>query len=627
MRVLRGLWRVLVGVKDALVLVFMLLFFGALYAALSMSPSAEKVAVRSGALVVDLNGTLVEQPANIDPISLLSGPSEVAAEYRVRDVVLALRAAAKDSSVKTIVLDLDRFVGGGQATIAEAAGAVDEARRAGKPVLAFATGYWDDSYQLAAHASEVWLDPVGAVMIAGPGGSHLYYKGLLDKLGVTAHVYRVGTYKSAVEPYVRTDQSPEARAANQMLVDSLWRNWQSGVAQARPKARLAAYVANPEAFIRAADGGLARAALAAGLVDHLGDRVAFNTRVARLAGENDTADGFRKVAFAPYVARHPEASGGTSIGVLTVAGDIVDGEAGPGTAGGDTIANLLTEELVRDRIKALVVRVDSPGGSVTAAERIRGAIMIAKQRGLPIVVSMGSVAASGGYWIATPADRIIAEPSTITGSIGVFGIIPTFEGTMAKLGLNADGVKATPLSGEPDFYKGTSPEFDRLVQLGVEDIYRRFVGLVAKARHLPPQRVDEIAQGRVWPAANARAIGLVDRFGTLDDAIVEAARLAKVDPAKATPLFIEETPNPVEKWLRDAAMSQEEDSADARDPWSRAAARPQLMLMQALWDVRRLMDGPAMQVRCLECGGFAASARITASDRGMLSLLLEKTGL
>lgn len=627
MRVLKGIWGFLVGVKDALVLIFMLMFFGVLYAALSMAPNAQKATTGTGALVIDLDGSLVEQPANVDPIAFLSGPSEVANEYRLRDVVIALRAAARDPAVKAVVLDLDRFAGGGQATIAEAAAAVDEARRGGKTVLAFATGYWDDSYQLAAHASEVWLDPVGAVMIAGPGGAHLYYKGLLDKLGVTANVYRVGTYKSAVEPFVRSDQSPEARAANKMLVDALWKNWQAGVSAARPKAQLAAYVADPERFIRAANGSIAEAARAAGLVDRLGDRVAFGARVSALAGESDKPDGFRKIDFGNYVSRHPETTGGHVIGVLTVAGEIVDGEAGPGTAGGDTIANLLAEELARDRIKALVVRVDSPGGSVTAAERIRSTIMAAKAKGLPVVVSMGSVAASGGYWISTPADRIYAEPSTITGSIGVFGIIPTFQGTLAKLGLGADGVKATPLSGEPDVLRGTSPEFDRLMQLGVEDIYRRFVGLVANARRLPPERVDQIAQGRVWPAGAARQIGLVDAYGSLDAAIAEAARRAKIDPAKAHPLFIEKQLNPLEKWLRDAARSQETDEADARDPWSRVAGRPQRIVVQALGDAERLMSGPAMQVRCLECGGLVSRATSGQPRLTFTQIIRAKLGL
>ncbi len=626
MRVVRGIWKVLVGIKDLLVLIFMLLFFGALYAALSMAPNPAPT-TGSGALVIRLNGTLVEQPENVDPLSLINRTSDVAAQYRLRDLVSALRAAAKDSSIKAVVLDLDRFVGGAQTTITDAAAAIDEVRRAGKPVLAYATGYTDDSYQLAAHASEVWMDPLGVVMLAGPGGTQLYYKGFLDKIGVTANIYRVGTYKSAVEPFIRSDQSPEARAANQALADSLWQTWRQNVSQARPKARAAAYAAAPETFIAGAGGNIAQAAVAAGMVDKLGDRIAFGDRVADLAGDGNGPGAFKTVSFARYAAAHSTPSGG-KIGVLTVAGEIVDGQAGPGTAGGDTIADLLSEELARDRIKALVVRVDSPGGSVTGAERIRSAIMAAKAKGLPVVVSMGSVAASGGYWVSTPADRIFAEPSTITGSIGVFGIIPTFQGTLAKLGLSADGVKTTPLSGEPDVLRGTSDKFDQLVQVGVEDIYERFVGLVAQSRKLTPEKVDEIGQGRVWAGGMARQIGLVDQFGSLDDAIANAARRAKLDPKTAKPLFIERELNPFEKFLRDMTLA--DDGAEeiaARDPWTRAARQPQRIVLQAMGDATRILAGPAIQIRCIECGASSEPRHISPREGGILELLKLVLGL
>lgn len=625
MRVVRGLWKLLVGIKDLLVLIFMLLFFGVLYAALSMAPNPA-VTTGSGALLIALNGSLVEQPETIDPLSLFDNSQNVAREYRLRDMVGALRAASKDGSIKAVVLDLDRFVGGGQTTISDAAAAIDEVRRAGKPVLAYATGYMDDSYQLAAHASEVWMDPLGAVMLAGPGGTQLYYKGFLDKIGVTANVYRVGTYKSAVEPFIRSDQSPEARAANQALANSLWESWQRNVSLARPKAQIADYSARPQEVITAYGGNIAQAAVKAGLVDRLGDRVAFGNRVAEIAGKDDAPGSFKTVSFARYAAANPMPSGGR-IGVLTVAGEIVDGYAGPGTAGGDTIADLLSEEIARDRIKALVVRVDSPGGSVTAAERIRSAILAAKAKGLPVVVSMGSVAASGGYWIATPADRIFAEPSTVTGSIGVFGIIPTFEGTLQKLGIGADGVKTTPLSGEPDLLKGTSDQFDQIVQLGVEDIYQRFIGLVAQSRKLDPRRVDEIGQGRVWAGGTARQIGLVDQFGSMDAAIADAARRAKLDPRTARPLFIELEPNTFEKLLRDAALSQDATDIAMRDPWTLATRRPQEIMMQAMHDARSILAGPAIQIRCIECGGLAEPRGRVPRDGGASETLKLLLGL
>ncbi len=623
MRFVRFIWRLLVGIKDALVLLAMLLFFAGIYLALSSSPNP--AVASSGALLLDFRGSLVEQPADADPLGFLSNDSAQVTQYRLRDLVRAIDAAATDGSVKVVVLDLDAFAGGGQAAIATAGAALDQVRRAGKPVLAFATGYTDDSYQLASHASEVWIDPLGAVLLAGPGGSRLYYKGLLDKLGVTARVYKVGQFKSAVEPYTRADQSPAARQANQALVDALWRSWREEVGAARPKAQLADYVGRIELGGGLPGKSFAESAIAAGLADHIGDRGAFGRRVAALAGTNaKNIDGdFARIPFDNYLAAHPERSGGGAIGVVTVAGDIVDGIAPPGTAGGETIAKLLLDALATKNIKALVVRIDSPGGSVTGSDRIRSAIIRAKAKGLPVVVSMGSVAASGGYWVATAGDRIFAEPATITGSIGVFGILPTFEGALAKLGLSADGVATTPLSGQPDVLKGTSPQVDRLLQSGVEQIYARFIGLVGAARHLPVARVDQIGQGRVWAGGAARQLGLVDAFGGLDDAIAEAARRAGLDPAHVHPVYIEREPSFRLKLLRDLFGGNGGNDDNARDPFSRIAARPAALVATAVAEARKIAHGPAIQVRCLEC----PAAPPSGGDQRLAAALLERIAL
>ena len=611
MRIVKGFWKVLVGIKDALVLLLLLLFFAGLYAALSATSSPQTAS--TGALVVRLNGTLAEQPADGDALTLLSGSTPAGREYRLRDVIRALRLAAGDPAVKVVVLDLDSFAGGGQAAIADAGTAVDAVRRAGKPVLAFATGYADDGYQLAAHASEVWLDPIGAVLIQGPGAPHLYYKGLLDKLGVAAHVYRVGRFKSAVEPFILDRASPEAKAANQALADSLWTSWRDDVARARPAAALGSYLgllagigATPPAVAGASSN--AAGALFFHLVDHLGDRIAFGARVADLAGaaKGNRPGDYAAIPLDRYLAAHPEPAAGR-VGVLTIAGDIVDGERGLGTAGGETLARLLLEELGKNRIKALVVRIDSPGGSVTASERIRSAILAAKVQGLPVIVSMGSVAASGGYWVSTPAQTVFAEPSTITGSIGVFGIIPTFQGTLAKLGLSADGVATTPLSGQPDVYRGTSPQFDRLIQTGIEDTYGRFIGLVADARRMTRARVDEIGQGHVWAGGTARQLGLVDRFGGLDDAIAFAAGRAGLSGADARPRFIEREPDFWSQLARSwAQRRQRPDDAAALDPLTRLARQPQTLALRALGEAQAIASGPVLQARCLACAEAGA---------------------
>lgn len=605
MRILGKVWKLLVGVKDGLVLIFMLLFFAMLYAALSASPYADSAS--RGALHLDLGGAIVEQPTETSPLAMIGGGS-VTREFRLRDVLHALDTAATDDRIQAVALDLDVFTGGGQAALANVADALARVRAADKPVIAYATGYSDGAYLLAAHASEVWLDPMGGVVIAGRGGSGLYYAGLLERLGVTANVYRVGTYKAAVEPYIRNDMSPEAREANQAIADSLWESWLADVRQARPKARIDAFVADTAGQIEAAGGDLAQAALRAGLVDRLGDRAEYGARLAEIAGAGDAKvpGSFRAVTYDAWTEWNPASDARGQVGVLTVAGDIVDGTAALGTAGAETVVENLENGLKKHRLSALVVRVDSRGGSVTASERIRRAVLAAKAEGMPVVVSFGSVAASGGYWIATAGDHIMAEPSTITGSIGVFGVLPSFEGTLERLGLGADGVRTTPLSGEPDLLRGPSPEADRLIQAAVGSTYRRFLALVSEARDIPPQRVDEIAQGRVWDGGTARQLGLVDQFGSLDDAIAEAARRADLDPDRTSAVWLEAEPTFLGRLARRAAAGETEPTA--RDLFSQSRMVPESLVRQALADAETILAGPTIQARCLECPATAAAA-------------------
>jgi len=624
-----GAWKLIVALKDALVLLLLLLFFGLIYTGLKMARTPESVP-GSGALYLALDGPIVEQPQVVNGFAAVAG-GDRPREYRLRDVVRAIETASGDSAVKAVVLDLDGFGGGGQVAMERVGAALDKVRAAGKPVLVHATLYADDSYLLAAHASEVWLSPLGMVGVTGPGGSNLYYKGLIDKLGAKTHVYRVGAFKSAVEPYTRTDQSPEARAANEALVKAVWSSWLADVGKARPKAKVQAYLGDPVALLRAQGGDAAKAAQAAGLVDKLGDEIAFGKRVAEIAGVgNEGGPGdFAAIPLDHYVRRHGE-SGSGQVGVVTVAGEIVDGEAPAGVAGGTSVAALIRDALADDAIKALVLRVDSPGGSVTASEEIRAALLEAKAQGLPVVVSMANVAASGGYWVSTPADMIFAEPATITGSIGVFGILPSFEDTLAKIGVTSDGVKATPLSGEPDVIGGVSPQFDALAQASVEDMYGRFVGLVAQSRKLTPQRVDEIAQGRVWDGGTAQQLRLVDRFGGIEDAVAEAARRAKLSGAAAAPRYFDPAPD---RWTMLLAMLGEENgdaratrAAAPRDWLSYAARQREQLAIRAVMDMRMLLRGASIRADCLECRAFGPPrAPLPAADgrqEGWWSVLL-----
>ncbi|MDQ2877697.1 MAG: signal peptide peptidase SppA [Pseudomonadota bacterium] len=624
MNLVRGAWKILVGIKDGLVLIVMLLFFGLLFAILSAKPNA--ASIHDGALVLKLDGAIVEQPTQLSPLSLLSG-STATHEYRLRDVVRSLDKAKGDAQVKAVVLDLDQFGGGYPAAMNEVADAIGRVRASGKPVLAYATAYTDSGYRLAANASEIWMNPMGGTLFMGPGGSQLYYKGLIDKLGINAHVYRVGKYKSYVEPYTRADASPEAKEEVVKLYQVLFAQWQDAIGKARPKAKIAAFLATPGAVITAAQGDIAKANLDAGIVDKLGSRLDFGKRVAQIAGHDDDkpAGTFNTIKYDAYVASNPLPTSGDAIGVLTIAGDIIDGKSVAGSAGSDTIAKAVLDALAKKSIKALVVRVDSPGGSALASEDMRRAIDEARAQKLPIVVSMGSVSASGGYWVSTAGDTIFAEPTTITGSIGIFGIIPTFENTLKKIGVTTDGVKTTPLSGQPDVMGGTNPETDAIFQAGIENGYREFLNRVSQARHLPTARVDEIGQGRVWDGGTAHQLGLVDRFGGLQDAIAEAAKRAGLDPAKVHADYLEPKPS---KWAQIAAQladKDDDDSSAAGDAFSRIAAQRRGQFAQALGDVKRIGTGSAIQARCLECAGLGA-ATPSADDQSLMAFVLAKLG-
>jgi len=614
MKLVRGAWHLLVGIKDALVLVFMLLFFGVLAAALSFRPGNKPIG--DGALVMKLNGSIVEQPASLNPAQALSGGNQ-AKQFRLRDLIAGLDAAATDARVKAVVLDLNGFLGGGQVALGDVGAALDRVK-AKKPVLAFATGYGDDAYQLAAHASEIWLDPMGLALFQGPGGSRLYYKGLLEKVGANVHVYRVGKFKSAVEPYVLDKASPDAKAASAALYASLWQGWQAEVAKARPKAQVAAYAADPVSAV--AGGDLAKAAQAAGVVDTLGDKAAFERRVAKLAGAGRKDAPYAAIELRPYLAANPRPKGDGAIGVVTVAGTISDGEAEPGSAGGDTISAIIDRAVTSGRTKALVLRVDSPGGSALASEKIRLSLANARAKGLPVVVSMGNVAASGGYWVSMAADRVFAEPATITGSIGIFGIIPTFEAGLRKIGVTADGVATTPLSGQPDIVGGTNAAFDTIIQTSINAGYARFIALVSGARKLPPARVDEIAQGRVWDGGTARQLGLIDAFGGIDDAIAEAARRAKLDPATAHAVWLDQQLGWREALT--AMFAGEEDTATATAPDLLSTLTRQRLaaLGNAVADARLLATGSTVQARCFDCPGPATAS--APSPQNLVALLM-----
>lgn len=607
MQFARAAWRFLVALKDAMVLIAMLLFFGLLYAALSWQPNI--AAIRDGALLLQLDGVISEQPASptIDDF-LTGGGSGAIQEFRLSKVVRAINASASDDRVKAIVLDLRSFVGAGQTSLTDVGDALARVKKTGKPIYAYANFYSDDSYQLAAYADEIWLDPQGGIIFQGPGGDQIYYKGLIDQLGITANVYRVGTYKSAVEPYLRSDQSPEAKQAVTELYAVLWQSWQQQIKKARPQAMIDDYIKDPAKLISAAGGDYSKLALEQKLVDRIGDKLAFDRFVATKVGvdETPTPDSFKAIEFSDYIAAHPVENIGSPIGVVTVAGEIIGGQAGLGMAASGRIAEEIYRALEEEEIKALVVRVNSPGGSVFGSEEIRLALLEAKRRKLPVVISMGDVAASGGYWVATAGDKIFAEPDTITGSIGIFAVLPSFEKFASKWGVTADGVQSTPLSGEPNFIGGFADDFNTVLQAGVENGYQDFIKLVAESRGKTLEQVDEVGQGRVWDGGTARQLGLVDGYGGMDEALAEAAKLAGIKGDDYHPQYLESDSS--FNWFPIGNLPfVRQQATPITSIFGWVALKQKTLLSRSLGTARNLLASEDVQALCLECGSATYS--------------------
>jgi protease-4 len=619
------IWKLLVGIKDGLVLIFMLLFFTVLFGALAARPNPGKV--KEGALEIDLAGFVVEEASPIDPFSaLLSGEAPVE-EFQARDLVRALDAAADDARIKAVVLDLSRFLGGGPVHMQEIGDAIERVRKAKKPVLTYGMAYGDDHLQLAAHASEVWLDPQGGAIINGPGGSRLYYGDLLQRLGVNARIYRAGDFKSAVEPYFRNSMSDEARQNIGGVYDVLWAEWQAHVQKARPKLKIDAVTRDPVAWLERSGGDIAEAALAAGLVDKLGDRVTFGERVAKIAGEDRSSKkpgDYAKSEYAAFLAAHPAPTSGKAIGVVTIAGEIVDGEAGPGTAGGKRIADALDAALQED-LAALVVRVDSPGGSAIASEDIRRAIQRHRNRKIPVAVSFANVAASGGYWVSMSSDRIFAQPETITGSIGVFAVVPTLENAIGKIGVSADGYRTTKLSGQPDFLGGLTPEADAMLQASISSTYGEFTDLVSKARKIDKAKLETLAGGRVWDGGTARQVGLVDQFGGLDDALGWAAQKAGLKDGEWHARFLGEDESGYDSVLRSLITSKARAAGDTQraDMFGLAVRQQNALASQLSADFARLMGEGGVQAYCLGCPVGRSSAALAPKHPGIAARWLD----
>jgi protease-4 len=528
-----GVWRFLDGLRRVLHLVLLLFFFGMIVFALRGSiPSVPQRA----ALLVAPEGRLVEQLSG-DPLqrAFEEARGKERAETLLWDLTDSIRAAAKDKRIPVLVLDLEHFAGAGQPTLEELARAIREFRASGKKVIAVATSYLQGPYYIAAQADEVYVDPMGFVLIDGYDGYHMFFKEALDKLGVDINVFRVGAFKSAVEIFTRNDMSEDARQNALGYLNALWRSYQAATTKARKLSAdaVATYVADLSKSIPAAGGNAPEVALKAGLVTGIKTRLEVEKELISMVGEDESDGSFRSISDQDYVRivhaqRKITAGRGQKIGVIVAEGEILDGEQPPGTVGGESTARLIRNARMDENMRALVLRVDSPGGSVNASEQIYRELKALKAAGKPVIVSMANYAASGGYYISAPADEIWASAATVTGSIGIFAIIPTVPRTLAKVGVNVDGVGTTPLSGQLRLDRPLGAPARALLQSTVERGYEEFLERVASGRKKTRDEVDAIGQGRVWAGVDGKRLGLVDELGSFDDAVKAAARRAKL---------------------------------------------------------------------------------------------------
>jgi protease-4 len=546
-------WSFLVGVGKfinfANTLVFnlvMLLLLIALLALISLGRTATtsrgfQPLQDKTALVIDLKGSLVEQYTS-SPLKRAfaeASNSDSDREVQLRDLMKVLRLAKDDDNIQRVVLLTDGFRVSGFAALSELGAAVRDFRASGKQVVAYGSMMDQKAYYIAANADEAYLDPEGGILLEGLGRYRLYYReGLQDKLGVDVHLFRVGEYKSAAEPYILDAASPESREADLFWMNDLWSRYLDEVAQARKLKRedLDALVNTLPERVQAEHGDLAKLALDAKLVDGLKTPHEMEALLAQRGAKDKgkDADAFRQVDMYDYLAAHRKVPGlldeQPKVAVVVAQGEIVDGKQPQGTVGGDSTSELIRRAREDDDVKALVLRVDSPGGSVFPSEQIRREIDLTRAEGKPVVVSMGNVAASGGYWISMNADRIYADPSTITGSIGIFGLWISSPRALEKIGVHSDGVGTTPLAGVFDPTRALDPGAGTMIQSVIDHGYAQFIGKVAAARKSAPEKIDSIARGRVWSGAQAKERGLVDVLGGLAQAQVEAAQLAKLGP-------------------------------------------------------------------------------------------------
>ncbi|QPB83371.1 signal peptide peptidase SppA [Pseudoalteromonas rubra] len=576
-----GIWHA-INFSRRLLLNF-LFFFLIIAAMIGVFSTEEQPQVtQDSVLRLNLSGKLVEQLTYVDPIDAamgdVFGKQDLPKEMLVDDVVNTINTAARDPRIKALYLDLRHMHYAHLDKLRDIAGAIESFKESEKKVFAHSPYFSQSQYYLAAHADEVSVHPYGGINISGYGSYPMYFKEALEKLKVTQHIFRVGTYKSAVEPFIRNDMSAAAKEASKLWLNTLWSQYKQDVANKRGF-ELANFDETLTQYVdkmASVTGDSAQFALKYGWVDSLETDQEFNQKMIDLVGTQNNGKRFKQISFEDYFASTASHDFGPNpftekVAVVVAKGTIVDGKRKAGMIGGDSTAALLRKARLDDKVKAVVLRIDSGGGSMFASEVIRNEVLAIKAAGKPVIASMGSVAASGGYWIAASANEIWASPSTITGSIGVFGTILTFENSLKELGVYSDGVATTELKSS-SLSRGLDPKFADVLQMGVEDAYNKFISVIADSRNLPVSDVDDVAQGRVWLATQAHEFGLIDQLGTKQQAIEAAAKMANLEHYDI--YTVEQTLSEKEQLLQDifgsatmqSLLSASEDNAPSLNP-------------------------------------------------------------
>lgn len=604
-RFFSGLWAVITWTRIAVLnLLFLLLV---LIIVLAVRSGSQPPLPDTFALRLAPSGMLVDQRSYVDPASLLlGGTSTEESETVVRELVDAIHYAAEDKRVTALVLELDMLLVGSISKMQEIGTALDRFKKSGKQIVAVGANYSQDQYYLASYADQIYMHDMGSILLTGYGRYGNYFKGAIDKLEINFHVFRSGKFKDAVEPLLRNDMSEESKIHNTELITQLWNIYTAEVEARRelPAGSINDYINNLDQKMTLARGDSAALAAEVGLIDEMAGHQRINRFLIDSFGKSPEGEFYNGVDARVYLAdverfKIPEKN---KIGLLVASGTIVDGVQPDGTIGSESFVEMLREVREDDSIKALVVRIDSGGGSAFASEVIRAEISAVRDAGKPVFISMGSVAASGGYWMAAGGDEIWATPTTITGSIGVFGAFPTLENTLGNLGIYTDGVGTTELSGSLRVDRALSPKISTIIQLSVDNIYHRFIRLVADARNADADAIDRVAQGHVWSGNTAKELGLVDHLGGLNDVIAAAA--ARVDLTDYSVHLIQQPLSPQEVLLRqfmgNAAVALA--PTGLLQEFSSLRALQEISpLLKPLAELRKMNDPQAIYAACLAC--------------------------